>query len=62
MEEVKRSVPEIVLDDIYIAMTDAYNGPAENQANLRRCLNYLEKEQGYRPPALCGYMDELNEE
>ena len=59
MEELIRSLPETVLDSIYIALLDAYNGSADNNAELRRCLNYLEKEHKYRPPEACGYMEEL---
>jgi hypothetical protein len=62
MEEVTRSVPEIMLDSIYVAMSDARSSGAENIMQLRICLNYLEKEHGYRPPAICGFMEELEKE
>ncbi len=52
-EEVKRGVPEPILDCIYIALLDAYERLGDGTANIKRCLNYLEDKdggQGYEQP------------
>ncbi len=50
-EPVRRAVEQHILDDIYVAMFDAYDRLKTGNTNLRRCLNYLENEHGYLPPA-----------
>ena len=48
--EIKRGVPEIVLDNIYIALLEAYERLPDGKANIKRCLNYLEESHRYEPP------------
>lgn len=56
MNDVLVSIHQIVLDDIYIALSDAYERLPEGTMNIKRCLNYLEKVKEYEPPE--GYFDE----
>jgi len=48
--EVTRIVHEVVLDEMYVAMLDAYERLENGTSALKRCLNYLEQEHGYQPP------------
>jgi len=53
--EIKgRGVPEVVLDAIYTALYDANERLGCGTTNIKRCLNYLEQQQGYSPPE--GYL------
>lgn len=53
-EKVCCSIPEEVLDGIYIAMLDVSERLSAGTANLKRCLNYLETKWDYKPPT--GYL------
>ncbi len=49
-EPIMRAVPEIILDNIYVALSDAYERLPSGTMNIKRCLNYLENEHRYLPP------------
>lgn len=49
-EPIARGVPEIILDNIYVALSDAYERLPSGTMNIKRCLNYLETEHRYEPP------------
>jgi hypothetical protein len=51
MSDVTISVPEKVLTCMYIAMLDAADRLDSGTANLRNCLEFLEKEHTFYPPA-----------
>ncbi len=50
MSEAKISIPGPILHDIYIALLESYERLPNATANIKRCLNYLEKEHRYEPP------------
>lgn len=49
-EQAQRTVPEQILDDIYLSLLDAYERLDNGKANIKRSLNYFEREHGYEPP------------
>ena len=49
-EPISRTIPELILDDIYISLLDAYERLDNGKANIKRSLNYFEREHGYEPP------------
>jgi hypothetical protein len=50
MDEVQIAVPQIIADDIYVALCDAYERLPNGSMNLKRCINFFEKQRGYKPP------------
>ena len=47
---ISRTIPEQILDDIYLSLLDAYERLDNGRANIKRSLNYVEREHGYEPP------------
>lgn len=58
-EDVKRHVPEKVLEQIYIGLCESYERLDNGKMNLKACINYLEMEHGFRPPP--GYLGPFKE-
>lgn len=58
-EENGITIPEQILDDIYLSLLDAYERLDNGKANIKRSLNYLEGEHGYKPPK--GYTTQDND-
>ena len=57
-EPESRLVTVEVLDNIYSSLLDAYERLDNGTANIKRCLNYIENQHGYEPPA--GYIKKEN--
>lgn len=57
---VNMAVPKEILDEIYIALNDSYERLPNGKMLIKRCLNFLENELQYEPPA--GYVEKIEQE